>query len=114
MPQPVQVKPGNRTQLGLVRAIAGEQAAVVSRAQLLPDVSRGKISRALQSGRLHRIHSGIYATVAPELLTEEGHLLAALLAAGDGATWPAATASARSSSTPTRSSPTSWTPSRRP
>jgi hypothetical protein len=27
----------------------------------------------------------VYAAVAPELLTEEGHLVAALLAAGDGA-----------------------------
>ena len=58
----------------------------MSRAQLLAaGVSRGKISRALQGGSLHRIHSGIYATVAPELLTEEGHLVAALLATGDGA-----------------------------
>jgi len=57
-----------------------------SRAQLLAaGVSRGKISRALHGGNLHRIHSGVYATVAPELLTEDGHLVAALLAAGDGA-----------------------------
>jgi hypothetical protein len=27
----------------------------------------------------------VYAAVAPELLTEDGHLIAALLAAGDGA-----------------------------
>ena len=58
----------------------------MSRAQLLAaGVSRGKISRALHGGNLHRIHSGVYATVAPELLTEDGHLVAALLAAGDGA-----------------------------
>ena len=31
------------------------------------------------------MHRGVYTAVAPELLTEEGHLLAALLAAGDGA-----------------------------
>ena len=81
-----QIRPANRAQSAAVRAIAGEQAAVVSRAQLLAaDVSRGKISRALHSGSLHRIHGGIYATVAPELLTEDGHLVAALLAAGDGA-----------------------------
>jgi very-short-patch-repair endonuclease len=66
--------------------IAGEQAAIVSRAQLLAvGVSRGRISRALRSGSLHRIHRGVYASVAPELLTEEGHLMAALSAAGDGA-----------------------------
>ena len=43
------------------------------------------IGRAVRAGRLHPVHRGIYATVAPELLTEEGHLVAALLAAGDGA-----------------------------
>ena len=86
MPQPVQVRPGNRSQLGLVRAIAREQAGIVSRAQLLSaGVSRSSIDRALCAGRLHRVHRGVYAAVAPELLTEEGHLVAALLAAGDGA-----------------------------
>jgi very-short-patch-repair endonuclease len=47
--------------------------------------SRSAIGRARRSGRLHPIHRGIYAAVAPELLTEEGHLVAALLAAGEGA-----------------------------
>ena len=31
------------------------------------------------------MHRGVYSAVAPELLTEDGHLIAALLAAGDGA-----------------------------
>jgi very-short-patch-repair endonuclease len=80
------IRPGIRAQSAAVRVIAGEQAAIVSRAQLLAaGVSRGKIGRALHSGSLHRIHAGIYAAVAPELLTEEGYLLAALLAAGEGA-----------------------------
>jgi very-short-patch-repair endonuclease len=58
----------------------------VGRAQLLAaEVDGSAIDRALRAGRLHGIHRGIYATVAPELLTEEGHLLAALLAAGEGA-----------------------------
>ena len=48
-------------------------------------VSRSAIGRAVRSGALHRIHPGVYAVVAPELLTEEGQLLAALLAAGEGA-----------------------------
>ena len=86
MPELPLIRPGIRAQSAAVRAIAGEQAAIVSRAQLLAaGVSRGKISRALHGGNLHRIHSGVYATVAPELLTEDGHLVAALLAAGDGA-----------------------------
>ena len=58
----------------------------MSRAQLLSaGVSRSSIDRAVCAGRLHRVHRGVYAAVAPELLTEEGHLVAALLAAGDGA-----------------------------
>lgn len=59
---------------------------MVGRAQLLTaGVSGAVVGRALRAGRLHRVHRGVYATVAPELLTEEGHLVAALLAAGDGA-----------------------------
>ena len=58
----------------------------MARAQLLAAGSRGAaIGRAVRAGRLHRVHRGVYATVAPELLTEEGHLVAALLAAGEGA-----------------------------
>ena len=48
-------------------------------------MSNSVVARAVGSGRLHRIHAGVYAALAPELLTEEGHLLAALLAAGQGA-----------------------------
>ena len=58
----------------------------MTRAQLLAaGVSRSAIDRALRSGALHRIHRGVYAVVAPELLTEDGQLVAAVLAAGDGA-----------------------------
>ena len=66
--------------------IAGEQGGIVGRAQLLAaGVSHSAIGRALRSGRLHRVHPGVYAVVAPELLTEEGRIRAALAAAGDGA-----------------------------
>jgi very-short-patch-repair endonuclease len=58
----------------------------VARAQLLAaGVSGSAIDRALRSGALHRVHLGVYAAVAPELLTEEGQLTAALIAAGEGA-----------------------------
>jgi very-short-patch-repair endonuclease len=77
---------GNRTQTEVVRAIAREQAGIVSRAQFLAAGVHGSaIGRALRAAKLHPIHRGIYATVAPELLTEEGYLVAAVLAAGDGA-----------------------------
>ena len=58
----------------------------MARAQLVAlGLSGSAIHRALGSGKLHHVHRGIYATVAPELLSEEGHLVAALLAAGEGA-----------------------------
>jgi very-short-patch-repair endonuclease len=80
------ITPGNRRQSTAVRALAGEQAGIVGRAQLLTaGISRRAIDRALRGGRLHRVHRGVYATVAPELLTEDGRLLAALLTVGDGA-----------------------------
>jgi hypothetical protein len=70
----------------VVRAIAGDQEGMVMRAQLLTaGVSRSAIDRALRSGRLYRIHPGVYSTVAPELIAEDGCLTAGLLAAGDGA-----------------------------
>jgi very-short-patch-repair endonuclease len=86
MPQLVRLTIGNRRKPEQVRLIAARQHGVVSRAQLLAaGVDGSVIDRALRSGRLHRVHRGVYATVPPELLIEDGHLLAALLAAGDGA-----------------------------
>jgi len=76
----------NRHESGAVRAIAGDQEGIVSRAQLLTaGVSASGIHRAVCSGRLYRVHRGVYSTVAPELLAEDGLLIAALLVAGDGA-----------------------------
>ena len=58
----------------------------MTRAQLLAaGVSHSAIGRAVRVGRLRRVHRGVYAAVAAELLTEDGHLLAALLAVGEGA-----------------------------
>ena len=86
MREPVRIAVGKRRKLGPVRLIAAGQHGVVARGQLLAaEVDGSAIDRALRAGRLHRVHRGVYAAVAPELLTEEGHLVAALLAAGDGA-----------------------------
>ena len=80
MPELSRIAPGNRGQSGTVRAIAAGQAGVVGRAQVLAaGVGRSAIDRALKSGRLHRVHAGVYSAVAPELLTEDGLLIAALL-----------------------------------
>jgi very-short-patch-repair endonuclease len=84
---------GNRRQSQAVRAVAGEQHGIVTRAQLLAaGVSGSGIDRAVRSGRLHRVHPGVYSTVAPELITEDGRLIAALHAAGPGALLSHATA----------------------
>jgi very-short-patch-repair endonuclease len=77
---------GNRRELDGVRAIACRREGIVTRAQLLAaGVSGSAIVRALRSGRLHPIYRGVYSTLAPELATEDALLIAALLAAGDGA-----------------------------
>ena len=77
---------GNRRESRPVHAIAADQGGVVARAQLLgAGVTGSTIDRALRSGRLHRIHHGVYSTVAPDLIGEDGLLIAALRAAGDGA-----------------------------
>jgi very-short-patch-repair endonuclease len=76
----------NRQLSQTVRAVASEQEGIVARAQLLSaGVSASAVARAVRSGRLQRLHPGVYAAVAPELLTEDGRITAALLAAGDGA-----------------------------
>ena len=86
MPEPPGISPGNRRQSQGVRPIARQQSGVVTRAQLLTaGASQSAIDRALRSGRLHLLHRGVYSTQAPELATEDALLIAALLAAGDGA-----------------------------
>jgi very-short-patch-repair endonuclease len=86
MAEPPGISPGNRGRSRAVHAIARGQAGIVARAQLLTaGVGRGAIDRALRSGRLHRIHKGVYSTQAPELAAEDALLIAALMATGNGA-----------------------------
>jgi very-short-patch-repair endonuclease len=76
----------NRGQSGAVRTIARDQEGIVARAQLeRAGFDRRAIDRALRCGRLHVIDRGVYSTQAPELATEDAFLIAAWLAAGDGA-----------------------------
>jgi Transcriptional regulator, AbiEi antitoxin/Protein of unknown function (DUF559) len=66
-------------------ALARRQHGVVSLAQLLRlDLSRKGIAERVRTGRLHRIHRGVYA-VSPARLRTEGYWLAAVLACGPGA-----------------------------
>jgi Transcriptional regulator, AbiEi antitoxin/Protein of unknown function (DUF559) len=73
--------------------LARQQHGVVSREQLARmGVGNAAISVRLRTGRLHRIHAGVYA-VGHRLLTQEGRWMAAVLASGTGAAlshWSAA------------------------
>jgi predicted transcriptional regulator of viral defense system len=65
--------------------LAARQHGVVSLAQLL-DFGFGPhgIAERIRTGRLHRIHRGVYA-LSPARLRIEGYWLAAVLACGPGA-----------------------------
>jgi very-short-patch-repair endonuclease len=96
MAEPPGIAFGNREQSRAVRAVVANQQGVIARAQLLTaGVTDAAIHRALRSGRLHHVHKGVYLTQAPELASEDALLIAALLAAGDGATLSHGTAAWR-------------------
>lgn len=68
-----------------VAVVAGRQYGVIGVAQLrAAGVSRGAVLRRVESGRLHRIHQGVYAVGHPGV-SREGRWLAAVLASGPGA-----------------------------
>jgi hypothetical protein len=68
-----------------IAAIAGRQHGVVTVEQLRDaGVSETSVRRAVEAGRLHRLHRGVYA-VGHRSLSWRGRWLAAVLAAGDGA-----------------------------
>jgi predicted transcriptional regulator of viral defense system len=69
----------------LVADLAARQHGVVARFQLLAlGLSREMVDGRIERGVLHRIHRGVYA-VGHRRLTREGHLMAAVLANGEGA-----------------------------
>jgi very-short-patch-repair endonuclease len=64
--------------------LAARQHGVVKRAQLHElGLSDGAIEGRASSGRLHRVHRGVFS-VGHRLLTREGRLMAAVLACGPG------------------------------
>jgi very-short-patch-repair endonuclease len=68
-----------------IAALAARQHGVVTSAQLAAaGLGSSGVSRRVQSGRLHRIHRGVYA-VGHDRLSEEGRWLAAVLACGERA-----------------------------
>jgi very-short-patch-repair endonuclease len=78
----------------IVARIAARQHGVVALEQLLRvGVSREAVKGRLRSGRLHRVHRGVYA-VGHAKLTREGRWLAAVIACGQGAVLSHASAGA--------------------
>ena len=66
----------------LIVALAERQHALVTLPQLqLLGLGRSGVSRRASSGRLYRIHRGVYAVGRPHL-TQHGHWMAAVLACG--------------------------------
>jgi predicted transcriptional regulator of viral defense system/very-short-patch-repair endonuclease len=76
-------------QVGVDAALAGVAASqhAVFRVDQLRELglSESAVHKRAAAGRLHRIHRCVYSLVPPELLTREGHWLAAVLACGPGA-----------------------------
>jgi very-short-patch-repair endonuclease len=68
-----------------VAAIAARQHGVITLTQLIEaGLSPSAVRRRVESGRLHRIHRGVYA-VGHDGLSDKGRSMAAVLACGDGA-----------------------------
>jgi predicted transcriptional regulator of viral defense system len=66
----------------LIAALAERQHGVVTLSQLQSfGLGRSGVSRRAQTGRLHRIHRGVYAVGRPHL-TQHGRWMAAVLACG--------------------------------
>lgn len=77
-----------------IAAIAARQHGVVTAAQARgAGFDEAAVYRAMQSGRLHRLHQGVYA-VGHRSLSWRGRWLAAVLAAGEGAVLSHASAAA--------------------
>jgi very-short-patch-repair endonuclease len=69
----------------LIARVARVQHGIVTTGQLIePGLETSAISKRVRSGRLHRIHQGVYA-VGHKGLNEEARWMAAVLACGYGA-----------------------------
>ncbi len=68
-----------------IATIAGEQQGLIALWQLEGlGLERRAVQARVSSGRLHRVHQGVF-TVGHTVLSEEGHFLAAVLTCGPGA-----------------------------
>lgn len=67
-----------------IAELAARQHGVIAHRQLAQlGVSDRQVYRWIRSGRLHRIHRGVYA-LGHKRLTQQGRWMAAVLAGGDG------------------------------
>jgi predicted transcriptional regulator of viral defense system len=67
-------------------ALASSQHGVFSLSQLVGlGLSESAVHKRAATGRLHRVHLGVYSLAPPNLLTREGRFMAAVLACGEGA-----------------------------
>jgi very-short-patch-repair endonuclease len=77
-----------------IAALAGRQHGVITTRQLASlGLTPRAVSHRVASGRLHRVHRGVYAVGRP-LLTARGRYMAAVLACGPGAALSHASAAA--------------------
>jgi predicted transcriptional regulator of viral defense system len=69
-----------------IAALAAAQHTVFHLDQLRElGLAAATVRHRASAGRLHRIHHAVYSLVPHELLTREGHWMAAVLACGEGA-----------------------------
>jgi len=79
-------RPGRAPSDGAIAEVALRQSAVIALWQLQRlGMSSAAASKRVGTGRLHRVHRGVFSIVHPRLLTRRGRFAAAVLACGDGA-----------------------------
>ncbi len=69
-----------------ISELARRQHGVVGRWQLIEDGwTEEEVKWRLRTGRLHRVHAGVYSLGPPQLLSRQGRWMASVLASGPGA-----------------------------